>query len=98
MTYLPDDLLVKVDIATMAVSLEARSPFLDHHVLELAAALPEDLKLRRVTTKFILKKALRNILPPQNRRRAKMGFGVPVGSWLRRELRPMVHDLLLSNR
>jgi asparagine synthase (glutamine-hydrolysing) len=66
MTYLPNDLLVKVDIASMAVSLEARSPFLDHHVIEFAAQLPERLKLRGLTTKYILKRTLKKLLPPQN--------------------------------
>ena len=60
MTYLPNDLLVKVDIATMAVSLEARSPFLDHHVIEFAASLPQNLKLRGLTRKYLLKKVLRS--------------------------------------
>ena len=63
MTYLPNDLLVKVDIATMAVSLEARSPFLDHHVIEFAASLPQNLKLRGLTSKYLLKKVLRKLLP-----------------------------------
>src|SRR5436305_1525950 len=83
MTYLPNDLLVKVDIASMAVSLEARSPFLDHHVIEFAASLPERLKLRGLTTKYLLKKTLRRLLPAENLTLAKMGFGVPVGHWLR---------------
>ena len=59
MTYLPNDLLVKVDIATMAISLEARSPFLDHHVIEFAASLPEKFKLRGLTTKYLLKRMLK---------------------------------------
>ena len=63
MTYLPNDLLVKVDIASMAVSLEARSPFLDHHVMEFAASLPEELKLRRLTTKYLLKRVLKKLVP-----------------------------------
>src|ERR1044071_7731403 len=71
MTSLPNDLLVKVDIASMAVSLEARSPFLDHHVIEFAASLPEGLKLRRVTTKYLLKRALRGLLPRENLTGAK---------------------------
>ena len=62
MTYLPNDLLVKVDIATMAVSLEARSPFLDHHVIEFAASLPQNLKLRRLTSKYLLKKGVAQIV------------------------------------
>lgn len=96
MTYLPNDLLVKVDIATMAVSLEARSPFLDHHVIEFAASLPEKLKLRGLTTKYILKRVLKKLLPAENLTRRKMGFGVPVGHWFRDSLRPLLHETVLS--
>ncbi|PYS77806.1 MAG: asparagine synthase (glutamine-hydrolyzing) [Acidobacteria bacterium] len=98
MTYLPNDLLVKVDIASMAVSLEARSPFLDHHVIEFAASLPEGLKLRRLTTKYLLKRALRGLLPRENLTRRKMGFGVPVGHWLRGQMQPFLREQLLSER
>ena len=98
MTYLPNDLLVKVDIASMAVSLEARSPFLDHNVIEFAASLPENLKLRGLTTKYILKKMLRKILPPENLKRGKMGFGVPVGHWFRGEMQQFLRERLLSER
>jgi asparagine synthase (glutamine-hydrolysing) len=98
MTYLPNDLLVKVDIASMAVSLEARSPFLDHHVIEFAASLPERLKLRGLTTKYILKKTLAKLLPPENLKRGKMGFGVPVGHWFRGEMQPFLRENLLSER
>jgi asparagine synthase (glutamine-hydrolysing) len=98
MTYLPNDLLVKVDIASMAVSLEARSPFLDHHVIEFAASLPERLKLRGLTTKYILKKTLTKLLPAENLKRAKMGFGVPVGHWFRAEMQGFLRENLLSER
>src|SRR5256714_14953185 len=98
MTYLPNDLLVKVDIASMAVSLEARSPFLDHHVIEFAASLPERLKLRCLTTKYILKKTLKRILPPENLKRGKMGFGVPVGHWFRGEMQGFLRENLLSEK
>src|SRR5947209_4555082 len=98
MTYLPNDLLVKVDIASMAGSLEARSPFLDHHVIEFAASLPEGLKLRRLTTKYLLKRALRGLLPRENLTRRKMGFGVPVGHWLRGQMQPFLREPLLSER
>src|ERR1700694_4762584 len=81
MTYLPHDLLVKMDIASMAVSLEARSPFLDHHVMEYAASLPEKLKLRGLTTKYLLKRVLKKLVPEENLTRSKMGFGVPIGYW-----------------
>ncbi len=97
MTYLPNDLLVKVDIASMAVSLEARSPFLDHHVIEFAASLPERMKLRGLTTKYILKKTLRKLLPPENLSRSKMGFGVPVGHWFRGQMQGFLRENLLSD-
>ncbi|MCA1603116.1 MAG: asparagine synthase C-terminal domain-containing protein, partial [Acidobacteria bacterium] len=98
MTYLPNDLLVKVDIATMAVSLEARSPFLDHHVIEFAASLPENLKLRGLTTKYLLKRVLKQLLPAENLNRRKMGFGVPIGQWFRGEIQPFLRETLLSEK
>ncbi|MFN2514118.1 MAG: asparagine synthetase B, partial [Pyrinomonadaceae bacterium] len=98
MTYLPNDLLVKVDIATMAVSLEARSPFLDHHVIEFAASLPENLKLRGLTTKYLLKRVLRQLLPAENLNRRKMGFGVPIGDWFRGKMQPFLRETLLSEK
>lgn len=96
--YLPNDLLVKVDIASMAVSLEARSPFLDHHVMEFAASLPARYKLRGLTTKYLLKNALKGLLPPENLTRSKMGFGVPIGRWFRRELKSFLAETILSER
>ncbi len=96
MTYLPNDLLVKVDIATMATSLEARSPFLDHHVIEFAASLPEQYKLRGLTTKYLLKRMLKQLLPAENLDRRKMGFGVPIGHWFRGELQPFLRETLLT--
>jgi asparagine synthase (glutamine-hydrolysing) len=96
MTYLPNDLLVKVDIATMAVSLEARSPFLDHNVIEFAASLPEKLKLRGLTTKYLLKRVLRSLLPVENLNRRKMGFGVPIGHWFRGKMQRFLRETLLS--
>jgi asparagine synthase (glutamine-hydrolysing) len=98
MTYLPNDLLVKVDIATMAVSLEARSPFLDHHVIEFAASLPEKFKLRGMTTKYILKRVLKELLPSENIGRRKMGFGVPIGHWFRGEFQQLLRDRLLTEK
>src|SRR4051812_13176940 len=95
-TYLPDDLLVKIDIATMAHSLEARSPFLDHHLLELAARLPMEMKLQRGGGKRILKRALHGIVPDEVLDRPKMGFGVPLKHWFRGELRDPLRDLLLD--
>ena len=96
--YLPNDLLVKMDIASMAVSLEARSPFLDHHVMEFAASLPAKYKLRGLTTKYLLKRALRGLLPEPNLTRAKMGFGLPIGRWFRTDLKGLLKDTILSER
>jgi asparagine synthase (glutamine-hydrolysing) len=97
-SYLPYDLLVKMDIATMANSLEARSPFLDHHVMEFCARLPASYKLRGMRLKHLLKKAGTGLLPPETLTRRKMGFGVPVGNWMRGDLRSWMEDLLLSPR
>ena len=96
MTYLPDDLLVKVDITSMANSLECRSPFLDHPLMEFAASLPAKYKLRRFIKKYILKKAVENIIPKDNIYRRKMGFAVPVGRWFRGELKGLLQETLLS--
>jgi asparagine synthase (glutamine-hydrolysing) len=82
----------------MAVSLEARSPFLDHHVIEFAASLPENLKLRGLTTKYLLKRMLRKLLPVENLKRGKMGFGVPIGYWFRGEMQPFLREVLLSEK
>ena len=98
MTYLPNDLLVKMDIASMAVSLEARSPFLDHHVMEYAASLPEKLKLRGLVTKYLLKRVLKQFVPEENLTRSKMGFGVPIGHWFRGTMQPFLRETLLSDR
>jgi asparagine synthase (glutamine-hydrolysing) len=96
--YLPNDLLVKVDIASMAVSLEARAPFLDHHVMEFAASLPAAYKLRGLTTKYLLKRALKGLVPQENLSRRKMGFGVPISHWLRGELKGLLTDTILSEK
>jgi asparagine synthase (glutamine-hydrolysing) len=93
-TYLPGDLLAKVDITTMACSLEARSPFLDHHLMEWAAGLPDSYKVRASTTKFLLKRAMRPWLPPELLARKKQGFAVPLASWLRTDLRELSRDVL----
>jgi len=94
--YLPDDLMVKTDRATMAHGLEARCPFLDHTFIERLAEMPSDLKVRGLNTKYILKMALKDILPPEILSRSKQGFAVPVSRWLRGELREMAEDILLS--
>ncbi|MGE3466646.1 MAG: asparagine synthase (glutamine-hydrolyzing) [Pyrinomonadaceae bacterium] len=98
MTYLPNDLLVKVDIATMANSLEARSPFLDHNLIEFAATLPEGLKMRGFETKSLLKKVAARLVPKEVVYRRKMGFGVPVGQWFRGEMKEFVRGVLLSGK
>jgi len=95
-SYLPDDLLVKTDRCTMANSLEARSPFLDRELIEYAAGLPDDLKLHGRRTKAILRDAFADLIPPAINRRGKMGFGVPLNTWFRGELRDHMRDLLLS--
>jgi asparagine synthase (glutamine-hydrolysing) len=96
--YLPEDLLAKIDIASMANSLEARSPLLDHRLVEFCAALPSSYKLRGRTSKLLLRRLMRHRLPPDILTRPKMGFGVPVGEWLRGELRPLLDDTVLSQR
>lgn len=96
--YLPYDLLVKVDIACMAHALEARSPFLDHELMEFAARLPARMKLRGSVSKYCLKKAFEKKLPPEILHRKKMGFGVPLQRWFREDLRQPVHDVLLDSR
>lgn len=96
MTYLPEDLLVKMDRCTMAHGLEGRSPFLDHRLAEYAAGLPDPLKLRGGTTKYVLRKAFADLLPRDILHRDKKGFGVPLGAWFRGELQDYLHDLLLS--
>jgi asparagine synthase (glutamine-hydrolysing) len=94
--YLPDDLLVKMDIASMANSLEVRSPFLDTDLVEFAIQLPTSLKMRRGSGKLVLKRAFAGVLPDTILYRRKQGFAPPISAWLRRELRPMVEDLVLS--
>ena len=93
-TYLPNDLLVKTDRCSMANSLEVRSPFLDHALMEYVARLPDGLKLRRGTTKYILKRAFEDLIPPSIAARAKRGFGVPLGTWFRGELADHLADML----
>lgn len=96
LTYLPDDLLVKVDIASMANSLECRAPFLDYRLVELAAGMPIGLKYRRGRGKRILLEAFGDLLPTSIQRRGKMGFGVPLDHWFRHELRDFARDILLD--
>jgi asparagine synthase (glutamine-hydrolysing) len=95
-TYLPGDILTKVDVASMAVSLEVRVPLLDHVLMEFLATVPASFKLRDRTGKFLLKRAVAPLLPPGILARRKMGFGVPLASWFRSELRDLTRDVLLS--
>lgn len=95
-TYLVGDLIAKIDIATMAHALEARSPFLDHELMQLAASIPSSLKIRGREKKWILREALRGWLPDDILDRPKQGFSVPLSSWLRTDLRPWAREILLD--
>ncbi|MGE5857274.1 MAG: asparagine synthase (glutamine-hydrolyzing) [Solirubrobacterales bacterium] len=97
-TWLPNDILVKMDRMAMANSLEVRSPLLDHHVIDFAAGLPSEMKYHGRTSKYLLKRFAERRVPPSVIHRPKMGFSIPLASWLRGELRPMAEDLLLSER
>jgi asparagine synthase (glutamine-hydrolysing) len=96
-SYLCDDVLVKVDRCTMAHGLEARCPFLDREVVDYAAMLPDDMKLRGRRTKLILKEAFTDLLPPEIAARGKMGFAVPLTAWFRGSLGDFVADALLAS-
>jgi asparagine synthase (glutamine-hydrolysing) len=96
--YLAEDILTKVDRASMAVSLEVRAPFLDHKVAEFSASLPPAYRLRGRTSKYILKKAVSGLIPDAIVRRPKKGFGIPVAKWLQGRLNPMMRDLLSEDR
>ena len=98
MSWLPDDLLVKADKITMANSVELRVPLLDHKVLEFAASVPSSYKLRGVTTKYILKTAFAKIVPQKILDRKKTGFSMPYEFWIRKDLKALVHDTLLSQQ
>ena len=96
-TYLPLDVLTKVDRMTMAHSIEARPPLLDHRLVEFAATIPSRLRLRDGTTKYLLKQAMRGILPDEIIDRPKQGFAVPLARWFRGPLAEFAHDVLLSD-
>ena len=97
-SYLPLDILTKVDRMSMAHSIEARVPLLDHPLVEFAATIPPELQLRSGTRKHLLKLAMRGILPDEIIDRPKRGFAVPLGRWFRGELTGFVRDLLLSQK
>ena len=96
--YLAEDILTKVDRASMAVSLEVRAPFLDPRIAEFAAALPLEYKLKGSQGKYILKKAMGDLLPKNILHRPKKGFGIPIAEWLKGRLNPLMHDLLDAER
>ena len=96
-TYLPLDILTKVDRMTMAHSIEARPPLLDHRLVEFAAKIPSELRLRGTTTKYLLKQAMRGVLPDDIIDRRKQGFAVPLARWFRGDLRAFARDILLSD-
>jgi asparagine synthase (glutamine-hydrolysing) len=97
-TYLPLDILTKVDRMSMAHSLEARVPLLDHKLIEFAATIPPELQIREGTTKHIFRRAMRGILPSEIIERPKRGFAVPLAGWFRGPSGPFLRDLLLSGR
>ncbi|HET9870072.1 MAG TPA: asparagine synthase (glutamine-hydrolyzing) [bacterium] len=97
-TWLPDDLLNKVDRMSMAASLEARVPYLDHRLVEFAFSLPSSMKLKGGVGKYLLKRAAQKYLPREIIHRRKQGFGVPLGPWFRKELKPLLVDNLTSER
>jgi asparagine synthase (glutamine-hydrolysing) len=96
--YLAEDILTKVDRAAMAVSLETRAPFLDPRVGQFAASIPVDYKLRGSKGKYILKRAVKDLLPATILDRPKKGFGIPIAEWLKGRLNPLLHDMLDENR
>ncbi|HWR17306.1 MAG TPA: asparagine synthase (glutamine-hydrolyzing) [Terriglobales bacterium] len=95
-TYLPDDILAKVDRASMAVSLEVRAPLLDHHVIEALARMPSNLKLKNGEGKYIFKKSLEKTLPHDVLYRPKMGFAIPLARWFRKELKELAYEAIFS--
>jgi asparagine synthase (glutamine-hydrolysing) len=97
-TYLPGDILTKVDRMSMAVSLEARAPLLDHKLIEFVTRIPAALKLQGTETKHIFKRAIGDFVPPEILHREKQGFGVPIQAWINEQLRAQMHDTLTDAR
>jgi len=97
-TYLPSDILTKVDRMTMATSLEARVPLLDHELIEFVQTIPAQLKLKGTETKYIFKKAMEGIVPDEILYREKQGFGVPIGDWINSQLKDRIHGILSEKR
>ena len=97
LTYLPDDILTKVDRASMAVSLESRVPFLDKDVLELSKVMPVNLKYKNNKLKWPLRRILKKYIPEAYFERPKMGFGIPIDAWLKKDLKNWCQDLISSD-
>ena len=97
-TYLTGNGLTKVDIASMAHSLEVRQPLIDHVVMEFAASLPGNMKLRRMTTKYLLRQVAKDMLPERILTRPKQGFSVPIDRWMREDLAELSRDVLLDQK
>ena len=97
-TYLVDDILQKVDRATMTASLEGREPFMDQHIIEWAAQIPDEFKYRNGVKKYLLREIVHRYVPKDVMDRPKMGFAIPIADWLRTELRPMLEEYLSDER
>ncbi len=96
-TYLADDILTKVDRMSMAVSLEVRAPLLDHKLVEFVAAIPANLKLRGIVSKYIFKESIKKLLPEEILNRKKMGFSIPLGDWLKKDIKKMAKETLFNS-